>query len=189
MSKTLLSQRLRLLERYGIIERRPAVRGCTYHLTECGRELGEVVTALGTWGARWREVAPEDLDGGLVIWALGRLIDRERLPEPRVVVRFDLHDDPGGDRRHSRYWLVLTRDEAEVCVTPPGFPEDLVVTTDTQWLTKWHMGWVSLGQAQRAGHLRLEGTRRMDQAFRQWGGRSPFAGVRSAVEQPLMHTA
>ena len=38
MSRTLLAQRLKHLERIGIIERRP---GPTYHLTSAGRDLGQ----------------------------------------------------------------------------------------------------------------------------------------------------
>jgi DNA-binding HxlR family transcriptional regulator len=185
LSRTLLSQRLRLLEKYGIVERRPAARGSTYHLTACGIEFGEVVTALGSWGARWLEVAPQDLDAGLVVWTLGRLIDKSQLPARRIVVRFDLTDDV----RPNRYWLILTTADSEVCVTPPGYSDDLRVTTNTPWLTKWHLGWVSLGEAQRAGQLCLDGPGPMVRAFRQWGGRSPFAHLRPAVEQPLMHTA
>jgi len=48
------------------------------------------------------------------------------------------------------------------------------------------MGWVSLGEAERAGHLRIAGTMPMVRAFARWGGLSPFAGVRPRVDQPLM---
>src|SRR5215211_7515971 len=37
MPRSLLSQRLRALEKDGVIERRSAGRRVTYHLTECGR--------------------------------------------------------------------------------------------------------------------------------------------------------
>ncbi|HLZ36753.1 MAG TPA: hypothetical protein VKP64_03130 [Mycobacteriales bacterium] len=136
-------------------------------------------------GARWLEVAPEHLDAGTVVWTLGRVVDRSRLPKPRVVVRFDLT----GHVTPRRYWLVLTRDDSEVCVTPPGYDEDLVVTTDTRWLTAWHMGWVPLGVAQRTGHLVVEGPPAMVRTFREWGRSSPFAGVRPAVDQPLLAPA
>jgi DNA-binding HxlR family transcriptional regulator len=50
-----LSQRLRDLERSGIIHRRklgPPVRAWVYELTERGRELDPVLLALGDWGRR-----------------------------------------------------------------------------------------------------------------------------------------
>lgn len=184
LSRTLLSQRLRALERYGVVERRAGARGPTYHLTQCGQDLADVLTALGTWGARWLEVAPEHLDAGLALWTLGRLIDKSRLPQARVVARFDFTDRI----TPNRYWLVLTHEDSEVCVKPPGYAEDLVVTTDTIWLIKWHMGWVSLGAAQRAGHFSIAGRPAIVRAFGNWGGLSPYAAVRPAVDQPLLRS-
>jgi len=94
ISRTLLSQRLRDLERAGIVERRPGAngRGAIYALTEAGAELQGVCDALGTWGARWLEAAPEHLDAGVVLWSLCRQIDVGALPDSRLVVRFDLSD-------------------------------------------------------------------------------------------------
>ena len=59
--KTVLSERLAGLARHGVVERRPnpAGRGSTYHLTPSGQELVEVCFALGDWGAKWLDVAPE----------------------------------------------------------------------------------------------------------------------------------
>jgi len=54
MSRSLLSQRLKMLEEAGIIERRArAGAGFEYRLTTAGRELESVVMGLGTWGRRW----------------------------------------------------------------------------------------------------------------------------------------
>src|SRR5687768_6555523 len=60
LSRTLLSQRLRQLERLGIVEStaKPAGRGRRYELTASGRDLFKVCMALGEWGARWLEIAP-----------------------------------------------------------------------------------------------------------------------------------
>jgi len=182
--RTLLSERLRSLERYGILERRPNPhgRGFVYHLTPSGRELQEVCDALGTWGARWLEAAPAGLDPGVVLWAVSKSIDRDRLPEERVVIRFNFQDEP----KH-QFWLLVQRPEPEVCRKPPGFPEDLVVTTETEWLAKWHMGRISLGQAMRWRVMTIEGPRRLVTALSTWGGVTPFAAVapaRAAREVP-----
>jgi len=178
MSRTLLTQRLRHLERCGIVERRPSPRGrgSVYLLTDAGRELEEVCMALGTWGARWAELGPEHLDAYTVLWATCRRMTTEGgLPERRVVVRFELRDGP-----KRRFWLILQRPEAEVCLKPPGFEEDLVVTTDVETLTKWHMGWTSLDDARRAGRFVLEGPRELVRAFPSWNWLSRFAEVRPA---------
>jgi len=149
ISRTLLSRRLELLEQYGVVERRPGPR---YVLTEAGRELESVVDALGTWGARWLEAAPEHFDAHTVLWSLCRLADPDDLPARRLVIRFDLSDGP-----KRRVWVVLCPPDSEVCVKPPGFDEDLVVTTTSEWLAKWHMGRISLGQAMHAGLISVQG--------------------------------
>jgi DNA-binding HxlR family transcriptional regulator len=176
ISRSMLSQRLRLLERLGIVERRPSGRHSTYHLTDCGMELADVCHALGVWGARWLETTPEQMDPHLALWSWTRLIDRTELPAQRVVVRFDLTDNS----RPDRYWVVLTRQESEVCVHAPGFPEDLVVTTDAPWLIKWHSGAVTLSAARRSGGFRFTGPPSLVRAFARWGGLSPFADVSPA---------
>jgi hypothetical protein len=66
----------------------------------------------------------------------------------------------------------------EVCLKPPGYDEDLVITTQTEWLAKWHMGDISLGQAMHAGVITIEGSRRLVREFSKWGGISHFASVR-----------
>jgi DNA-binding HxlR family transcriptional regulator len=147
--RTLLSQRLRLLEQHGIVERRPGPR---YGLTAAGRELEAVIDALGVWGARWLELAPEHLDAGVVLWALCRHVEPDAVPGRRLVIRFDVADD---SRR--RFWVVLEPPESEVCVKPPGFDEDLVVATTSEWLAKWHTGKVSLGQAMHDGVMSVVG--------------------------------
>jgi len=52
MSRSLLSSRLKKLEACGVLERRVRSTGTHYELTPAGRELGSVVTQLGTWAQR-----------------------------------------------------------------------------------------------------------------------------------------
>jgi DNA-binding HxlR family transcriptional regulator len=175
--RSLLVERLKQLERLGVIERRPnpAGRGSTFELTDAGRELEDVCYALGRWGARWLEVAPEHLDAHVVLWAMCRLIETDKqLPAQRVVVRFDLHDLP-----KRPMWIVADPDEAEVCVKPPGVDPDLHVTTDSEWLTKWHMGRISLGHAMHNGLIEVRGPRRLVRQLATWG-LSAFKDVQPA---------
>jgi DNA-binding HxlR family transcriptional regulator len=173
--RTLLSQRLRLLERHGIVDRLPGPR---YRLTAAGRDLEPVVDALGAWGARWLEMAPEHLDAGVVLWSLCRQVDPADLPPRRVVIRFEIQDDP---RR--RFWVVLSPPDSEVCVKPPGFDEDLVVATSSEWLAKWHMGRISLGQAVHEGVMTVEGPSELVRALATLG-LSKFAAVTPATRGP-----
>ena len=62
----MLTRRLRTLEREGVVTRSAG----RYRLTASGAELAQVCTALGTWGARWRESRPEHHDPYLALWSL-----------------------------------------------------------------------------------------------------------------------
>jgi hypothetical protein len=177
MSSTLLAQRLRTLERAHIIDRvaAPAGHGSRYYLTSVGQELAEVVLHMGTWGARWLELAAVDYDAAVVLWAWAKFIDADRLPPHRVVVRFDISDDP-----NKRYWMLLQRPESEVCIRNPGLDEDLIVTTDSVTLTDIHRGRLDFGQAAKSGRLAVSGPPDLVRAFPTWGGLSYYANVKPA---------
>jgi DNA-binding HxlR family transcriptional regulator len=177
MSRTLLADRLRTLQRQGVVSHRrsPSGRGGRYVLTPAGRELADVCLALGTWGARWLEVTPVDRDPFIVLWAWKRFVAMDRLPPQRVVVRIALTDRP-----RDRFWLLLSREAVELCVRPPGLDEDLVVTTDTETLVRVHMGRLALREAERTGCWRIEGPPDLVRAFPSWGGLSHFSDVEPA---------
>jgi DNA-binding HxlR family transcriptional regulator len=177
MSTTLLGQRLRSLERDGIVERVPAPtgRGSRYYLTGAGQELVEVVLQMGTWGARWLDLGPRDFEPDAVLWGWAKFIDREKVPPARIVVRFDLTDRP-----KQRFWMLIDRPEPEVCVRHPGLDEDLVVTTDCVTLTDVHRGRLGFSDAVSSGRLRIDGPPALARAFPTWGGLSYYAGVHRA---------
>src|SRR5687767_9069559 len=118
ISRSLLASRLRDLEDAGVVERLPRASSSMneYHLSEAGRELKTVIEALGAWGARWafEDPRPDELDAGLLVWKIHQRIDRELLPDARIVVAFDFTGAPA-----QRIWLLLERREVSVCVTPP----------------------------------------------------------------------
>src|SRR5262245_16404906 len=95
MSRTLLAQRLRQLERAGLVERRP---GPTYHLSEAGQELQPIVFALGDWAKRWLFGDPEKdhLDGAQLMWRVRNGLATEELPQRRTVVEFRFPDATRG---------------------------------------------------------------------------------------------
>jgi DNA-binding HxlR family transcriptional regulator len=53
MSPALLSTRLRMLVRAGVVERCEDGKRVNYALTPAGKELRPIVEALGQWGIRW----------------------------------------------------------------------------------------------------------------------------------------
>ena len=175
--KSLLTQRLKELERFHIIERRPnpAGRGWIYEPTPAGQEFWEVCEALGVWGARWLEVAPEHLDPYVTLWSMCNSLNSDALPLERTVVRFDFRDL----KRKNRFWLLLEGGSGEVCLKHPGYEEDLVVTAESEWFVKWHMGWVEWKTAVRAGHVKVEGPRSLARAFPTWNRLSHFAATKT----------
>lgn len=163
ISRTVLTQRLRLLEHHGIIERHPSGG---YALTDAGEELRPVCDALGTWGERWLELDAERCDPGGVLFVLARYVRPDELPDEPVVVRFEL---PG-----ERYWVLLAPAGAEVCRRPPGFDEDLVVRTTPEWLAKWFTGEVAFGEALRARLMEVDGPRHLHRLLVDWNGRGRY---------------
>lgn len=183
--KSLLVQRLRSLVDEGVVTTRPTAsgRGSTYHLTEMGSELTQVVFALGEWGAKWLDVGPEHVDTRVVLWSIARLIDRDQMPEPRVVIRFDVSDASPMDR----FWLVIEPDAVEVCYRDPGFEERLIVTTTSNWLARWHMGHISLAEAQQRRLIDVAGPPGLVRSMATWG-RSPFAHIKPRFTTALAPT-
>lgn len=179
ISSTLLGQRLRSLERAGVVERRPSAhgRGSRYHLTAAGEELASVTIELGNWGARWLELAPQDYDPFVVLWAWKMNVILDRLPQPRVVIRVDLRDRP-----KESFWLLLQKPEAELCVKHPGYDEDITIVTDSKTLTLVHLGRLPLTEAERNGSWRADGVPALLRALPSWGGfLSAFADVPSTA--------
>lgn len=179
LPRSVLAQRLRHLERAGVLTVTRHGRASRYRLTPSGVELAEVGMALGVWGARWREARPADLDPYLALWTLSRLIDLDALPRPRVVVRFEI-DGASPDR----YWLVVGGGEREVCAHDPGFGDDAVVSADPATLVRWHCGAIGIGHAQRAGTMRVTGPPWTVRMLDAWGRLSPFAGIATARPAP-----
>src|SRR5262245_27669843 len=158
LSRTLLSQRLRQLERFGVVESapKPDGRGHHYELTSAGHDLFKVCQSLGEWGARWLEIARENLDPFVALWSMCNALRRERLPDRRVVIRFDFHagrsashEGGSGRQRLERYWLLIERGDTEICKTYPGVDEDLYITADAEAFVKWHAGQLTWAQATR----------------------------------------
>lgn len=171
ISPSLLGQRLRSLERVAVIEARPnpTGRGSTYHLTEAGSQLAELVGALGIWGQNWLDLQPEHLDSDILMWAILTHLQRDKLPTQRRVVRFEFR----GEKK--RYWLVLRRDDPDICYSDPGFGDDLVLRTDLEAITRVYLGQLSLADASRCGLLEFEGPRDLARGFYEWFPVSGFA--------------
>jgi DNA-binding HxlR family transcriptional regulator len=173
MSRSMLVTRLKELERAGLIERvsQEPGRGSHYLLTEAGRDLAGVMTALSEWGERWVDVGPEHTDPGFALWAWCLVqLDRAELPDGRVVVAFDFVDQPPGNRH---YWLLVENGDAQVCYTDPGDEPAVHVAAESGAMVDWHRGRLSWTSALRSGRIVVTGDRRIASALPRWNLREP----------------
>jgi len=179
MSPSLLSQRLKTLERAGVVQRAGAGVRTAYTLTPAGEELRPLVEFLGGWGQRWARSQLEagDLDAGLLMWDVRRNVDPTYFPARRTVVEFAFSDLPPAE---ARYWLVGSRSEAELCIKNPGYEVDLHVLSDLRTMTHIWMGDVPLRAALADDRVELHGAQRLRESFAAWFKLSPLA----AVERP-----
>jgi len=184
MSSSLLTKRLRQLERAGIIERRGRLdgKGTEYHLTQAGMELGPVVAQMGTWSERWlrRPIFEETPDTGLLMWWVRGTVKTDELPAKRTVIHFRFRGVPTKLRY---FWLVLP--ESDLCLTDPGFGVDVTVNADAKTLTAVWMGDVDIASSTRSGAVELEGKRELVRSFPKWFGLHPlFSGVEHPANNP-----
>ena len=180
MSRALLARRLRDLEDAGVIarEQTPGTRGHRYTLTPAGREFRPALEALGRWGQRWTvRVQRSNLDAGFLMWNIRRRVDRERLPDRRVVVCFRFSGIPRAYRGPRVFWLVLERTAVQLCIEDPGIETDVVVDADVAALTAVWLGDISFEEALRSKGVRLMGPRPLTRGFPTWLMLSQYAAV------------
>jgi DNA-binding HxlR family transcriptional regulator len=157
MSQTLLSQRLKELERVGIVERRgDGGRKHEWCLTEARRALGPVIHQLGEWGVRYAQdpLREDDLDVTVLVWNPRRRVDPGILAERRTTICFEFTDVPAG-KRH--WWLVNDRGAVDLCLTDPGFPVDIYVATDIRTMIAVWFGKLDREAGIRAGKIEVTG--------------------------------
>ena len=160
ISRSLLVQRLKHLERKGVLERWPSVtgRGSEYRLTPAGKDLENVVMALGEWSVHWlyNEMEPWAIDPITLTWWMHHRVDTAALPPNRVVVQFDY---TASERITA--WIVLERGEASVCNQHPGYDSDVIVTCTSATLSGVFSGVESWGHATETGSIRVDGPPRL----------------------------
>lgn len=151
LSRSLLSKRLRELERGGLVDH---LEG-RYVLTPAGEQLQPIIFGLAQWGARWAFGDPtqDELDPDLLVWWMHLQLDTSALPGRWHVVQVQFSDV----RRE--YWIVLDDGAPSICRTPPGFEVNLSVRADLATLYQVWLGRVPLATALRTGAVVVAGDR------------------------------
>ncbi|MEQ1618482.1 MAG: helix-turn-helix domain-containing protein [Terricaulis sp.] len=175
ISATLLKQRLDTLERAGLLERRRKEGASVYALTGAGEDLRPVLASIGAWGQRWaRDIRPEDLDPGWLVWAMHRRLDTAAMPPGRTVIEIVFKDAPG----QRRYWLVSQGGNVDVCIKPPGFDTDVTMRVGLRAMAEIWRGLRPIAEEIRAGRLHLEGKAPLCRAFPRWLLLSAYAPIK-----------
>ena len=180
ISRTLLAQRLRHLERKGVLERWPTLRGRgdEYHLTPAGEALQSVVMAIGEWSVHWMftEFDPADIDPQTLTWWLHRNVEHDNVPPGRVVIELR-YTAP----QRVQVWMVIDRGDVSVCPQHPGYDVDVTVTCATATLANVFYGLDSWKRAVSSGDIRLDGPPRLVRALPRWFRLSPFTQLVTAA--------
>jgi DNA-binding HxlR family transcriptional regulator len=181
ISRTLLAERLRRLERASVLEQRIDAGGkrTGYRLTPAGRDLQRIIDDLGGWGARWAfgNPRPNELDPIVLMWWMRRRVCLDRVPRRRVVIRFDFRGGP-----KQSYWLLIEQNDVSVCLKDPGHDIDVLVTADIIAFYRVWLGRSTLSEALRRKQVQLDGAPADIREFPEWFAWSPMADtVRAAL--------
>lgn len=183
MSPTLLSKRLKELERHGLLTRvqDKAKSGSSYHLTSIGKELEPIIDKLGDWAHRSieTEVKLERLDASMLMWNMRRKVDTAVLPRNRrCVIQFIYPEQPVAARN---YWLISKPGHpVDMCMIDPGHDVDLYVTADLRAMTSAWMGLSTLQAEIDSGKIELVGNDALINSIGDWMVRSRFATLAAA---------
>ncbi len=182
MSRTLLAQRLRALERHGLISRAPAEAGRPgrYTLTESGQAITPIIWALGQWAAEWVFDDPddEDCDGLSLVWRLHQIAVADRLPFERTLVHMIL-TGPGA----AEAWLDVEAPVMTVCRDDPRQDTHLTVTANARQMHRWLLGRVPFRALSDTGDVEVHGPSPLARAFPTWFNTATFAPGQQRAER------
>ncbi len=188
ISRSLLAQRLRDLERRGLVEHtasRPGRSGA-YELTASGQALTPIVWAMGHWAAEWvfGDPGADDCDGLSLIWRTHQFAIPAKLPEARTVVHLVLTGVGG-----AQGWLDIERPGITVCKDDQGLAVDLALEADTAAMQRWLIGLVPFRDLIASGHARFLGPSRLAKAFPTWFDTALYSKSLSRGEQRRLRDA
>jgi DNA-binding HxlR family transcriptional regulator len=167
MSRTLLAQRLRELERRGLLTHEASRRGHpgVYALTAAGQALTPIVWSMGAWAAEWMfgDPSDEDCNGLTLIWRTHQVAIPAKLPLTRTVVHLVLTGAGG-----AQGWLDIQRPEVTVCKDDQGLAVDLALEADTAAMHRWLVGLVPFRELVATKQARFLGPSRLAKAFPTW---------------------
>lgn len=189
ISPALLTNRLKSLAEQGIVARRKVSgrRGHEYIPTPACKALMPIIVSLGEWGLCFARdlLMDDDFDVDFLMFYLERSIDPKQLPGEQTVIRFKFTDLT----EQREWWLLVDRDEVEICITPPVRDVDVYFTTTVRTMHDVWMGDRTYRDAVRAGDLLIEGELALTRNVSSWLRPSVFVASDRAPVPPSVRAA
>lgn len=178
LARSLLSSRLKYLERIGVVERLDGVpaKRSEYRLTRSGLALRPVLVALGLdVGLATAAIGNGELSMAALLWDMHQGLDRSRLPKDELTIgfRFPRSNPSSG-------WIRVSQSESRACTGSPDHPIDLTVIVEPMILKELWWGKRACAGAIAAGDVGFEGPRH-SHALTQ-SGSAPVHSPRSAPQ-------
>ena len=178
ISPSMLTKRLKQLERAGIIIRKAQSgrKNYDYFLTPAGKELTPIVEHLATWGMRWArgQLSDDELDVEFLMWDIQRRLQIDKLPDGETIFCF-IFDDL---TKFKNWWLVINNGEVDLCTENPDKDVDLYISTTLRNLVKIWEGDIDIKHAQQKELLKAHGNTKLAKTMPEWLGINLFAHVR-----------
>jgi len=178
ISPSLLTKRLRQLEKAGIIVRktRQGRRGHEYYLTPAGKELEPLIEHLAVWGMRWArgQLRDEELDVEFLMWDIQRRLQTDKLPDGETIFCF-IFDDI---ERYKNWWLIVRDHDVDLCTENPGIDVDLYVRSSLRSMVEVWEGDLELQAALHNGQIVAQGDKQLAKTMLAWFGINPYADIR-----------
>jgi DNA-binding HxlR family transcriptional regulator len=182
ISPTMLTKRLNELVINGLMIRKKITgqKGNEYFLTQAGKDVNPVIMQLGDWGMRWArgQMENSDLDVELLMLYLQRSIRTDKLAGDQTIIQFNFTNLT----KLGKWWLVVHRDEVDVCLEDPGKEVDVWFVTDLRTMVEVWMGDITYRKAIREKRLKLIGPVSLINNITNWMANSVYAGIPRAVE-------
>jgi hypothetical protein len=86
----------------------------------------------------------------------------------KIVLQFNLRGLVKGKHKERSYWMVLEREQVDICLQDPGFEVDVVINADLSAFTHVVMGYDPLEQAIKEESITFEGPQEYIQQLPVW---------------------
>jgi len=180
ISPTVLNKRLKQLEEKGVVlkKRLSGQKGFEYRLTAMGKELEPLIEQVAIWGQRWArgQMSDDELDVEGLMWDIHRRIQTDSLPDGETVLSFYFSDLD----KYRKWWLVVSRDDVDLCTEDIGKDVDLYISSDLRTMVEVWLGDRDLKAMLRNERINAVGSKVLIRSMEDWFGLGVFAHVRPA---------